>query len=77
MNEKFLYMINKYWFDFISDDVKRKVVLYKPYFILKYRIVNIWKSKDKKFRLFDSVVVITRDDAYLAFYFFLIHILTF
>ena len=71
MNEKFLYMINKYWFKFISDYVKRKVPLAKPYFILKYRIVNIWTSKDKKYRLFDSVVVVTRDNAFLAFYFFL------
>ena len=71
MNEKFLYMINKYWFKFIEDYVKRKVAIAKPYFILKYRIVNIWTSKDKKYRLCDSVVVITRDNAFLAFYFFL------
>jgi len=71
MNMKFLYMINKYWFQFISGYVKRKVALYKPYFILKYRIVNIWTSKDKKYRLFDSFVVVTRDNAFLAFYFFL------
>jgi hypothetical protein len=71
MNEKFLYMINKYWFKFIEDYVKRKVAIAKPYFILKYRIVNIWTSKDKKYRLFDSVVVVTRDNAFLAFYFFL------
>ena len=71
MNEKFLYMINKYWYNFIDDYIKRKVAIAKPYFILKYRIVNIWTSKDKKFRLFDTVVVVTRDNAFLAFYFFL------
>jgi len=71
INIKFLYMINKYWFQFISGYVKKKIPIYDPYFILKYRIVNIWSSKDKKYQLFDSVVVVTRDDAFLAFYFYL------
>ena len=33
--------------------------------------MNIWTSKDKKYKIFDSVVVITRDNAFLAFYFYL------
>ena len=56
MNDKFLYMINKYWYNFIEDYVKRKVAIAKPYFILKYRIVNIWTSKDPtESEIMDSV----------------------
>ena len=76
MNKFFLYMFNKFWFDFITDYVKRKTILYKPYFILKHRIVNIYSSneligKKPKTRYFETVVVVTRDDAILAFEFML------
>lgn len=76
VNKMFLSLFNKYWFDFISNYVKRNVVLQKPYFILKYRINNIYSSKEKdgnkpKSMVFDTVVVVTRDNAQLAFEFFL------
>lgn len=76
MNKFFLFMWNHYWFDFITDYVKRKTILYKPFFILKHRIVNVKSSKEKvgdkpKYRYFEVVTVVTRDDGMLAFEFFL------
>jgi len=76
INKFFLHMWNQYWFDFITDYVKRKTILYKPFFILKHRIVSVKSSKEKvgdnpKFRLFETVVIVTRDNGILAFEFFL------
>lgn len=76
INKLFLNMFNNYWFDFISGYVKRKVILYKPYFILKHRIVDILSSKDRlnnkpKRRIFEVVLVVTRDDGILGFEFYL------
>ena len=65
INNNFLKMFNTYWFNFIDNYVKRNVLIEKPYFILKYRIVNIYENN------FEIVTVITRDDAKLAFEFFI------
>jgi len=77
-NLNFLNLFNRFWFAFIGKYDKKKVNLYKPYFILKYRIIEIWESKEKmtyqnqeyaKYRIFQIVTVITRDNGYLAFQF--------
>lgn len=73
-NNLFLKLFNRYWFKFIGNYVKRNVILYKPYFILKYRIVEIFSSKQKISnnpvnRIFQIVVTVTRDDAKMAFEF--------
>jgi len=76
MNRFFMYLFNDYWYNFILDYVKRNVILYKSYFIWKYRIVNIFNSKEQvnglpKNRIFDVVLVTTRDEGLIAFEFFL------
>jgi hypothetical protein len=58
-----------FWFNFIDNYIKRKVMIEKPFFILKYRLVNIYEYNGDL--IFEIVVVITRDDGFLAFEFFL------
>ena len=77
MNKVFLYSFNQYYYKFTSHYVKRKVAQYKPYYVMKHRIVNIFSSPEKKNgfpkeRIFDIVTVVTRDNAFLAFEFQLI-----
>lgn len=69
INMKFLNLFNMFWFNFIDNYIKRKVMIEKPFFILKYRLVNVYEYKGG--RIFEIVVVITRDDGFLAFEFFL------
>jgi len=74
MNKLLLLLFNKYWFNFIANYVKRKVPQSKPYFIMKYRILEVWSSKKKiegkpSSKVFELVVTTTRDDAKLAFEF--------
>ena len=76
INKLFLHKFNKFWFDYIGNYVKRKTILYKPFFIMKYRLVELLENPKKKnekpeSKVFEVVLVITRDDAYLAFEFFL------
>lgn len=77
MNKIFLYLFNKFFFDFTMQYVKRKQIFYKPYFVMKHRIVNIYSSKEKegnfpKYRIFEIVTIVARDDAYMAFEFHLL-----
>lgn len=65
INNNFLNMFNKYWFNFIDNYIKRNILIENPYFILKYRILNIYENN------FEIVTIITRDDAKLAFEFLL------
>ena len=69
LNMKFLNLFNIFWFKFIDNYIKRKVMIEKPFFILKYRLVNVYEYKGD--RIFEIVLVITRDDGFLAFEFFL------
>lgn len=76
MNKLFLMLFNRYWFDFIANYVKRNVILQKPYYIMKYRILQAYSSKEKtndkpNSRIFETIVTVTRDDAKLAFEFYL------
>jgi len=88
INKLFLLLFNEYWFNFLLLYPKSQTILQKPYFMLKYRIVNIYRSKINtnnevssasdvtvndipKYRIFEVVVTIARDDAMLAFEFFL------
>ena len=68
-NMKFLNLFNVFWFKFIDNYIKKKVIIAKTFFILKYRVVNVYKYKGD--RIFEIVLVITRDDGFLAFEFFL------
>lgn len=69
INMKFLNLFNIFWFNFIDNYIKRKIMIEKQFFILKYRLVNVYEYKGD--RIFEIVVVITRDDGFLAFEFFL------
>ena len=69
INMKFINLFNMFWFKFIDNYIKRKVMIEKPFFILKYRIVNVYEYNRN--RIFEIVLVITRDDGFLAFEFFL------
>ena len=76
INKLFLLLFNRYWFDFITNYVKRKIIIQKPYFILKYRLLMASSSKEKVnekpiSRIFETIVTVTRDDAQLAFEFYL------
>ena len=77
INKLFMMLFNKYWFNFLSNYVKRNTILQRPYFVMKYRILNIYSSKRKKgglseSRIVEIITVVTRDDAKLAFEFNLI-----
>ena len=69
INTKFLSLFNMFWSKFIDSYIKRKIMIEKPFFILKYRLVNVYEYQGG--RIFEVVVVITRDNGYLAFEFFL------
>jgi len=75
MTKLFMLLLNRYWFDFIANNVKRKVVLAKPYFILKYRILRILSNNEgekPKDMVYEVILDTTRDNGYLAYEFYLV-----
>lgn len=67
LNNYFLSRFNKLFFKYINVYYKRKVIFYKPYFIYKYRIVNVYENKSSM--IYQLMVVIVRDGGYLAYEF--------
>jgi hypothetical protein len=68
-NNNFLTKFNEIFYDFINNYDKRKVIHYKPYFIMKYQIVNIYDFEE--FIICQITSVVSRNDSQLAFEFLL------
>ena len=68
-NNNFLKTFNEIFYDFIDDYDKRKVIHYKPYFILKYQLINIYELDGTN--ICQVTCVVTRDNSDLAFEFLL------
>jgi len=73
MNMLLLMLFNQFFYKYIQNYVKRNIIQAKPYFILKYRILNVYTNKeDPNNKVFEVITVVTRDDAKLAFEFYLV-----
>jgi hypothetical protein len=66
-NTNFLAKFNQIFFDFIDDYDKRELIIYKPFFIVKYKIVNVYENKTNF--IYQITTVVTRDNTQLAFEF--------
>lgn len=67
LNKYFLSKFNELFFNYINIYYKRKVILYKPFFIYKYRIINIYEND--KSTIYQLMVVFVRDGGYLGYEF--------
>ena len=70
INKYFLYRINKLFNNFIKNNLKKKKEIFiKDYFILNYKISNIYFDENHK--LFNLIVNIIRNNSYLVYTFYI------
>ena len=71
MNHNLLSHINTFLYSAMRKNPMKKIYIYKPYFVYRYRIVQIFEDDSKKVRLYEVVVNILRDNSYIGFNFLL------